>query len=105
MPKKIHARLLKYWLDLQKENKYIKEAERIANELQSPETATPDQCWGLIWDKPLYVNTLMKIGYNNSEKLSPYVSNAWREWGLNEETVKITHLGGSNARSNFVVSG
>lgn len=100
------ANLLRGCLEGNIGNEHLKEAERLANELQSPETATPDQCWGLIWDKPLYANTRVEAGRRNIKRLSPFlISNDWRQWGLNEETVQITHLGGSNARRNFVISG
>ncbi|WP_054123680.1 hypothetical protein [Novosphingobium sp. AAP93] len=96
---------LRSWENLLLEINPLQEAQHLAASVLDPATATADQCWTLIWDKPLFANTRVATGVQSVRKLEPYMAGAWRTWGTPNGAFSITHRGGYNKRSNFHVSG
>lgn len=93
------------WEGLLRELNPVREAERLSRSVVDPATATADQCWELIWNKPLFANTRVEYGEKAVEKLRLFMPRAWRDWGESEGAFTISHRDGGNQRDNFNVSG
>lgn len=96
---------LQHWEDLLSSINPVLEANRLANAVLDPRTASPDECWEAIWEKPLFANTRVEAGTRAKSLLQPYMVNAWHNWGTEGGAFAITHLGGRNQRDNFNISG
>lgn len=53
---------LQHWEDLLASLNPVLEANRLANAVLDPRTASPDECWEAIWEKPLFANTRVEAG-------------------------------------------
>ena len=80
-------------------------AELLAQSLADPVTSTADECWAVIWNKPMYANTREPIANRKIAALAPFMIGAWRDWGLDGGRLKISHAGGRNNVLSFEVAG
>ncbi len=99
----LHA--LNIWEELLRNVNPLREAENLAAAVLDPAIATADECWWLVWNKPLFANTRVEIGENATKSLEPFMVSAWQDWGLPTGPIAISHTGGLNQRANFVVTG
>jgi hypothetical protein len=83
----------------------ILEAKNLATTVTDPERANPEQCWSLIWDKPLYANARVTNAAAKTRLLSPLLSKAWPEIGQPHSDFLVERTGKGSAVSSFVVSG
>lgn len=94
-----------HWENLLRDRNPVRDAERLADAVLDPASATADECWELIWSKPLFANSWVQNGENAVQRLRPFMKRAWLDWGLDGSAFIISHRRGSNQRDNFEVSG
>ena len=70
-----------------------------------PSTATVEQAWRVVWDKPLFTNSEVCVATRRVLRLAPHMPNAWEYWGQDRARFLITHQGGRDANENFSVAG
>ena len=58
-----------------------REIQQICRNVVDPRTATAEQAWPVIWDKPLYTNVRIATGDRWVCELRPHMTDAWRYWG------------------------
>ena len=83
----------------------ILEAENLAATVTDPERANPDECWSLIWDKPLYANARVTNVAAKTRLLLPLLSEAWSKIGQSRSDFLVERTGKGSSVSSFVVSG
>lgn len=70
-----------------------------------PRTATVEQAWRVMWDKPLFANTKVATGWRWINELMPLMDNAWAVWGADPEQFMITRIGRGRDADSFHVEG
>src|SRR4051794_19167920 len=70
-----------------------REAEALGKGIANPSTADAHAVWEKIWDKPLFAFTKVKYGAEKIRRLSPYMENAWRNWGTDGDAFYIAKVG------------
>jgi len=70
-----------------------------------PRSATTDQAWRVIWDKPLFANTRVATGWRWINQLMPLMQDAWAVWGADPTQFLITRTGRGRDVSSFDVAG
>lgn len=93
----------------------ISEAEELARFITNPETASADEIWPRIWDKPIYAHCRVEAAKARVGRLQPYASGAWRTWGNGLEDAfyidprnirggsdKEAFLGSANSRARAI---
>jgi hypothetical protein len=73
----------------------------LANSPIDPRSATADQAWRAMWDKPLYANTRVATGQRWVHELMPLMENAWTIWGADSEQFQITRTGRGRDAGSF----
>jgi hypothetical protein len=82
----------------------VDEARALADKLVDPLTASADEIWPVLWDKPLYAYTRVKIADGYVEKLTPFAAGAtWRHWGDPERPFVIC-TGRANLNTSFKIT-
>lgn len=56
-------------------------AHRLAADIEDPRTATTEQCWRHIWNKPLFANMKVATGLKWCDKIAPFMDKGWLTWG------------------------
>jgi hypothetical protein len=70
-----------------------------------PRTATVEEAWRVIWDKPLFAHVLVEVGEAWVAQVEPFMPAAWETWGRDGGAVAIRRIGTGKASSDFTVSG
>lgn len=70
-----------------------------------PRSATAGQAWRVIWDKPLFANTMVATGWRWINELSPLMDDAWMVWGADPAQFKIIRTGRGRDAGSFDVTG
>jgi hypothetical protein len=77
------------------------EAEALGRGIADPRAANADAIWTKVWDKPLFANTKVAIGKAMTEKLGPYMAQAWQHWGADEAEFKIRKIAKGSSSAAF----
>lgn len=80
-------------------------AHALGQNVKDPASTGPEECWRLIWDKPLYANTRAAGAERKIEQMGPLFVGAWRRVGLNREDFWIEKHGKGTSVTSFSVSG
>lgn len=99
------VRLVKAWERGLREQGTLVLAEKLRDAVTDPRTASAEQCWIVIWNKPLYANTKVAIGERYQLKLEPFMTGAWRTIGLDPAFLKISRIGRGSSNDAFSVAG
>ena len=70
-----------------------------------PRTATANQAWRVIWDKPLFANTKVATGWRWINELMPFMEDAWQIWGADPQQFLITRTGHGRDAGSFDIVG
>lgn len=70
-----------------------------------PRTATANQAWRVIWDKPLFANTKVATGWRWINELLPFMEDAWKVWGADPQQFLITRTGRGRDAGSFDIVG
>ena len=102
------ARACERYLDLRQRlpQVAVAEIEEVLATLPiDPRTATANQAWRVIWDKPLFANTKVATGWRWINELMPFMEDAWQVWGADPEQFVITRIGRGRDAGSFQVAG
>ncbi len=77
------------------------EAKELARRIADPQTASADEIWPRIWNKPLYANTRVPIGAKWAQQLALHMNGAWHHWGTDASTFLIEKTGKGIALASF----
>jgi hypothetical protein len=102
------ARACEHFLDLRQRLPQVAVAEIeevLATLPVDPRTATANQAWRVIWDKPLFANTKVATGWRWINELMPFMEDAWKVWGADPEQFLITRIGRGRDAGSFRVEG
>jgi hypothetical protein len=83
----------------------LSEANRLRESVVDPCTATAEDCWSVIWNKPLYANTYVSTAERQEAAIREDMRGAWRFLGKCSKKFKITHNKPGKAASNFEFEG
>ena len=79
----------------------VQEALDLAKNIADPAMANAQQCWTMIWDKPLYAYTKTDIGDVYRQRLASHVEGQrWRQWA-DSSSPFLTLDGPANRNSSF----
>lgn len=70
-----------------------------------PRSATADQAWRVIWDKPLFASTKVATGWRWINELMPFMEGAWMAWGADPAQFRIIRTGRGRDAGSFDVMG
>ncbi len=79
----------------------VQEALDLAENIADPAMANAQQCWDMIWDKPLYAYTRTDIGDVYRHRLASHVEGQrWRQWA-DSSSPFLTLDGPANRNTSF----
>lgn len=68
-------------------------------------TASADECWNVLWDKPLWANTRVSTAAPKVEALREILGGAWREMAKPHGEFEIARIGPGFAIDAFTIVG
>lgn len=87
------------WHDLLAKWTPLKEAEFLSNKTVDPKTASAQEIWGVLWDKPLYAYAGVGAAEHWIDSISKATRNtkadircAWQTWGIPEERPEVFNV-------------
>jgi hypothetical protein len=80
-------------------------ARTLGDRVKNPSCTGPEDCWRLIWDKPLYANTRASGAERKIEHMEPPLVGAWRRMGQPGGDFWIEKHGKGTSVTSFSVSG
>jgi hypothetical protein len=83
----------------------IAAAEALSENVVDPATSNADQCWDVIWNKPLYANTRVAIGDRKVKALVSSMRGAWRTIGQPGGDYEVTKIGRGMGAAEFSIRG
>jgi hypothetical protein len=70
-----------------------------------PRTATADEAWRVIWDKPLFAHVRVEVGEGWIRQVEGFMPGAWSDWGAKDGPVSIRKIGKGKTSSDFAATG
>lgn len=83
----------------------IRKASALAASTLDPRTATADEAWCLLWDKPLFANTRVRTAERRVAAIADDMIGAWRIWGADPAMFRIRQIRPGVKRDSFEVLG
>lgn len=83
----------------------ILEAKALAATTVDPKTATPDEIWRVLWDKPLYANARVDVAKRWVANINDDMNGAWRILGADPAVFTIRQTRPGIQRDCFEVQG
>jgi hypothetical protein len=83
----------------------IREAETLAATTVDPQTATADEIWRVLWDKPLYANARVNVAKRWVAEIGAEMQDAWRVLGSDPAVFCIHQVRPGVQRDCFGVQG
>ena len=82
----------------------VAQACALARNVCDPKRAPVDKVWSVLWDKPLYAYTKVKIGDGYVAQLRPFVNGqAWKTWGDPERPI-VACTGKGSLETSFHIT-
>lgn len=85
----------------------ISAAKSLAVQVVDPLTATAEEIWPVLWDKPLYANTKVSIGEKAIAKLRPLLGNSeiWKQMRKDSGPFAISKIAPGSGEASFEIRG
>ena len=83
----------------------ILEAKALAAATVDPQTATPDQIWRVLWDKPLYANARVDVAKRWVADINDDMQGAWQVLGADPAVFTVRQVRPGMKRECFEVQG
>jgi len=77
----------------------------LENSPVDPRSASAEQVWRVLWNKPLHANTRVATGERWTEQLCPHMQGAWRVWGKDPVQFRISRVGKGRGQDAFAIEG
>ncbi len=69
----------------------VERAKELAEAVVDPRRAGPDDCWRVLWNKPLYANQREENGTRTEKEIAPSMRGAWVYIGVKKDDFNIEH--------------
>lgn len=79
------------WRDMLRSTPALAEAERLRDTVLNPATASVEEVWRALWDKPLYAYTRVEVAERGIAALEPWMPGAWEHIGRDPAVLLISH--------------
>ena len=83
----------------------IREAETLAATTVDPQTATADEIWRVLWDKPLFANARVEVAKRWVAEIEQEMVGAWKVLGADPAVFNIRQVRPGVKRECFEVEG
>ncbi|SFS85093.1 hypothetical protein [Brevundimonas viscosa] len=79
------------WRDTLRGTPGLAEAERLRDSVVDPATASVEEVWRALWDKPLYAYTRVEVAERGIAALEPWMPGAWEHIGRDPAVLLISY--------------
>lgn len=93
------------WRDMLRGTPSLAEAERLRDTVLSPTTASVEEVWRALWDKPLYAYTKVDVAERGIAALEPWMPGAWKHIGRDPAVLCVSYKGRRGKKEVYVAEG